>query len=90
MPVVGSFARVDVDAHDQVRERVELLPGVTTFDLGTREKIGLLIETDDLETAHELVNTRIPSVAGVLGVWPVSVHLDEQESGPESGRESHS
>lgn len=79
MPVVGSFARIEVANHAAVCRRLDALEGVSTFDLGSREKIGLLIETDDLDTAHALVSREIGAVEGVLGVWPVSLHLDDED-----------
>jgi len=76
VPVVGSYARVEVGEYDLVHARLAALPGVTTFDLGSRDRVGLLVEAKDLDDAHDTVSRVIPAVEGVLGVFPVSIHMD--------------
>jgi len=78
MPVVGAFARVETDPPDAVRQRLADLEGVETFGLGDPGKIGLIIEGDDLDAVHAILTQRVRSVDGVLGAWPVSVHLDDE------------
>ena len=78
MPVVGAFARVETDDFEAVRRRLSDLEGIETFDLGQPGKVGLIIEGDDLDTVHAILTRSVRSVDGVLGAWPVSVHLDDE------------
>ena len=78
MPVVGAFARVETDPPDVVRQRLTELEGVETFELDDPGKIGLIIEGDDLDTVHAILTEGVRSVDGVLGAWPISVHLDDE------------
>jgi hypothetical protein len=80
MPLVGAFARIDVSDQKTVRQRLRGLGDVETFDVGDPGKVGLLIEVPDLDAAHEMLTRQLRAIEGVLGVWPVSVHLDEPES----------
>ena len=78
MPIVGAFARVDPGAADPTRRRLDELEGVTTFELDEPGKVGLLLETGDLEAAHVLVRSTIRAVPGVMGVWPVYVNTEDE------------
>ena len=78
MPVVGAFARVELDDSKSVRQRLSDLEGIETFELDEPGKVGLIIEGDDLDAVHTILTQRVRSVAGVLGAWPVSVHLDDE------------
>ena len=86
MVVVGAFARVEVDDVDATRCRLAALDGVTTFDLDRPEKVGVLIEADDLDDAHARLTTQVQRVEGVMGVWPVYVSNEDdpnlQQDGP--------
>ena len=81
MPVVGAWARIEADDHEQVRDSLDGLSGVETFDLGDREKVGITIEGDDLDTVHGILTAQVPAVPGVLCAWPVSVHLEDEATG---------
>ena len=78
MPVVGAFARVEIDDSDAVRHRLSSLEGIETFELDEPGKVGLIIEGDDLDSLHAILTRNVRSVEGVLGAWPVSVHLDDE------------
>ena len=78
MPVVGAWARVDVDDPERARRGLAELEGVETIDLGDPARVGLVIEADDLDSAHHLLTRTVPSVPGVLCAWPVSVHMDDE------------
>lgn len=80
MAIVGAFARVDSDHTSACRDELDLLSGVSTFDLDDPDKVGILIEADSLNEAHGTITTTIRSTPGVMGVWPVYVNTeDEQE-----------
>lgn len=79
MAVVGAFARIETERIEQVRGELARLEGVETFDLGDPMKVGILIEAGDLDAAHETLTRDVTAVEGVLGVWPVSVHLEATE-----------
>ncbi len=80
MAIVGAFARVDTDTTALCRAELEQLAGVSTFDINDADKVGVLIEADSLNEAHDTITKTIRSTPGVLGVWPVYVNTeDEQE-----------
>jgi len=78
MVVVGAFARIELDKVDSINESFDAMPGVSTFDLGDDKKMGILVESDDMDSAHRVLTRDLRAVEGVLGVWPVYVH-DEAE-----------
>ncbi len=78
MTLVGAFARVDSGRVELVRNRLAALQGVATFDLDHPGKIGLLIEGDSEDQAHEILTRVIRGIEGVWGVWPVYVHNDPE------------
>ncbi|RMF75547.1 MAG: hypothetical protein D6744_13340 [Planctomycetota bacterium] len=77
MVTVGAFARIDAAHRAELTQSLARLEGVETFDLGDEGKLGLLIESNSLDAAHELLATRIEPRNGVLCVWPVFVHAGE-------------
>ncbi len=85
MVVIGAFARIELDEADSVHKRLDALRGVSTFDLGDRKKVGILVEAEDMDGAHRVLTRDLRAVEGVLGVWPVYVH-DEAE--PEDVRQA--
>lgn len=78
MAIVGAFARVEIDQFSQVESGLNAIEGVSTFDLEEPGKVGLLVETHDLDEAHGLIKTIIPAVPGVLGVWPVYANIEDE------------
>lgn len=80
MAVVGAFARIDLVTPQRVHERLAAVPGVTLFDLGEAAKIGLVIEASDLDDAHRKLRVEIEKIEGVLGVWPVYAHMENELS----------
>jgi len=78
MVVIGAFARVEVERVDSVQQKIDAMPGVSTFDLGDEKKVGILVEAAHMEAAHRVLTRDLREVEGVLGVWPVYVH-DEAE-----------
>ena len=78
MPVVGAFARIEANDADEIRRKLSNLDGIETFDLGQTGKVGLIIEGGDLDTVHAILTRNVRSVDGVLGAWPISVHLDDE------------
>lgn len=75
--VMGAFARVEESEAATVRGRLQALADVTLFDLKHPGKVGLLVEADSLEEAHHRLTREVAPTEGVLGVWPVSVELDD-------------
>lgn len=77
MVIVGAFARVETTDVEGTRRRLAALDGVSTFDLDRPEKVGVLIEADDLDDAHARLTTQVQRVEGVMGVWPVYVNNED-------------
>jgi len=75
--VVGALARIDMDSKEEVRQRIESLPGFSAFEVEDPLKMGILIEAKSVDEAHSLFSTQLTKVEGVLGAWPVSVEWDE-------------
>ena len=76
MVVVGALARIVVDDREALCGRLEGLDGVTTFGLPENERIGLILEMDDLGQAQRVLQEVIQEDPGVLGVWPISMHSE--------------
>jgi hypothetical protein len=79
MAIVGAFARVDLGHAGDCREALDDFVGVSTFDLEDEDKVGILVEADTLNEAHELITGPIRSAPGVLGVWPVFVNTEDEQ-----------
>ncbi|MGV6814614.1 MAG: chaperone NapD [Phycisphaerales bacterium] len=80
MAIVGAFARVDTAKTESCKEAINMLAGVSTFELDDPHKVGILVESGSLNEAHDTIAKTIRSIQGVLGVWPVYVNTeDEQE-----------
>lgn len=80
--VMGAFVRVDDARTTAACDGLRALPGVTVFALDAAGKVGLLVEAGSLEEAHLQLTRDVAATDGVLGVWPVSVELDDPS--PES------
>jgi len=83
MAVVGAFARIDRSDPKATCDRLSAVAGVTLFDLGEPGKIGLVLEAESLDGAHEVLCGEIEKIEGVLGVWPVYAHLEPEVSDAE-------
>ncbi|MCA8977707.1 MAG: hypothetical protein KDC98_23485 [Planctomycetes bacterium] len=74
--MVGVLARVAIDQRGAVQERLASLPGVDTFEVEGRDRMGLVLEAPDLDAAHTFLTEHVDTIDGVLGTWPVSVEID--------------
>lgn len=71
MATVGVYLRVDEDRIDEVRVGLAAIEGAEPFDLEGAGKLGVLLETDDLDAGHDLLVRHVQQVPGVLAAWPV-------------------
>jgi nitrate reductase NapAB chaperone NapD len=78
MAIVGAYARIDGEASPEVRQRLSAFPNVELFDLADPGKVGLIVEAESLDHAYALVRHDLRRVNGVLGVWPVYVHTEDE------------
>ena len=78
MAIVGAFARVEIEQFRQTERGLNEIEGVSTFGLEEPGKVGLLVETRDLDEAHGIIKNTIPAVPGVLGVWPVYANIEDE------------
>jgi nitrate reductase NapAB chaperone NapD len=85
MVIVGAFARIEGERADDVRQRLARLPGVEPFLLDEPGKIGLIIEADEIDQAHAVLTGPVRATPGLLGVWPISIHLDEEPTAMPGG-----
>jgi nitrate reductase NapAB chaperone NapD len=77
MVMIGAFARIEPGTAGAVIRCLEQMAGVETFELDDPDKVGILIEVDDMDRAHATLTRDIRNLEGVLGVWPVYAHDDE-------------
>ena len=61
-----------------MRCRTVVIMPSRTSGISFSGKVGLIIEGGDLDTVHAILTRSIRSVEGVLGAWPISVHLDDE------------
>jgi len=78
MATIGVYVRVTVGREGTVREALAALAGARPFDLEEPGKVGLVLEADDLDAAHALLEGPVRSVPGVLAAWPVYAHFGEE------------
>lgn len=84
MPVVGAFARVKNEGLETTVRGLESIEGVSTFEIEAPGKVGLLIEAESLDNAHQVLTDNVRSVEGVLGVWPVYANIEDEQLTNES------
>ncbi|MEW5956869.1 MAG: hypothetical protein AB1801_04030 [Chloroflexota bacterium] len=76
MKIISSaLANVDIAMSPTVEANLALLPGVAAIPLPDRSSVGLLIETDTLDEAYNLLHHQIPGLAGVISVRPVYAYF---------------
>jgi len=84
MPIIGALARIELEDEAATRVLLNEIEGVSTFDLEGEGKVGLLIESSDLDAGHALITHILPQVPGVMGLWPVFVNNEDglEDEGP--------
>ncbi len=85
MQVVGILARVDVLTRSQVLTRLNGISGVSTFAVDDEQRVGIVIEGESIDDAHQILTEQVAKVDGVLGTWPVYSHMDSESAPSESG-----
>ena len=84
---VGVLARIEMDRRDEICKQLSDIKRVETFDAGSREQIGVLVEADSVDEAHQTITQKIAKTDGVLCAWPVYVNFDdEDDSDDDEGR----
>ena len=84
--VIGALARLDPDLRDAAVARLGQLEGVSPFEIAERGRVGLLVEGPSLDAAHDRLAGELKEVPGVLCVWPISVHLEDEEEQEEGNQ----
>ena len=74
--VVGAYMRIKSGSAPDTLETLSQLPGVESFDVGCEDRVGVVIEAANAHGAEEIL-TDIADLDDVLGVWPVSIELEE-------------
>ena len=75
---VGVLARIEMDRRDEISKQLSDIKRVETFDAGSREQIGVLVEADSVDEAHQTITQKIAKTDGVLCAWPVYVNFDDE------------
>jgi nitrate reductase NapAB chaperone NapD len=87
MPIVGVLARIEIADRERIWQEIDADPALTPFPVeDEEERIGVLIEAEDLEEAHQILKKKVNRVAGILGTWPV--YTDLQQLPPEEPHET--
>ncbi len=76
MPTIGILMRIDERQREAVWCALSLLPGASPFALDDDSQLGLVLETEDVESAYRLVSDDIIKVRGVLSARPVYAHYE--------------
>lgn len=76
MALLGVLARVQVADRELTIEQLAEIDGVSTFPVEDDERLGILIEADKVNRAHEILTTEVDRLPGVLGTWPVFNHFE--------------
>jgi len=71
---VGVLVRTAIDPPDDLGDRLSALPGVSTVELEEEGSIGLVLQGESLDEAHDRLRDEVQSLEGVLAAWPV--HLE--------------
>ncbi len=74
--VVGVLARVSTEHCDQVKAKLNEIPGVTPFSVEELGKLGLVIERASTDEALQVLQVEVETIAEVLGTWPVFSHCE--------------
>lgn len=90
MPIVGVLARIEIADRERIWKEVDADPALTPFPIeDEEERIGVLIEAEDLEEANQILKKKVNAIAGILGTWPVYTDLQqlppEEEEPPREG-----
>jgi nitrate reductase NapAB chaperone NapD len=65
---------------DEVRSQLAAMEGITLFDLDDPGKIGLIVESANLDEAHYTIMHQIRKTEGVLGIWPIYANFEPENS----------
>jgi len=80
LAVVGAYVRARTADLAEIRRRAEELEGLETFDLDRGDMFGVVVEGLSIDAVHDVIAGRLARLEGVLGVFPVSLELDEASS----------
>ena len=87
MVVVGALVRLEIQLRDRATQLLDQLEGVSTFSIGERGRIGVIVEADSIRAAHARLTEQIQAVPGVLAVWPVFAHYAAECADRDAGQD---
>ncbi len=81
MAIAGVLARVETEHKAAICAALELLDGVTTFDVEPKEEedgsqVGVLVEGENINDIHGKVMGQVRQTEGVLCAWPVYMDFE--------------
>ncbi len=79
MATVGAYVRIDTEDQAAIRSQLSRIDGVEPFDLDQPGTLGLIVEAEDIDTAHAMLTGQIRAVNGVHGAWPLYVNIEDEE-----------
>ena len=75
--VVGAYVRAKTADLGGTRRRTEEIEGLETFDLEREGMFGVVVEGPSIDAVHDVIEGRLTRLEGVLGVFPVSLEIDD-------------
>ena len=82
MAIVGVLVHTD-PGNVQVQEKLATLQGVDVHTFDVPGQIALVIESDNVRQAHNLLDKSIATTEGVLATYPIYTHFGDIEEGDE-------
>jgi nitrate reductase NapAB chaperone NapD len=82
MVTVGVLVRANLDSVAEVEARLAAIEGVTTLKLEEPGTIGLVIQGQSINDAHDKLCDQVQRVEGVLTAWPVHMQLEPDSTSP--------
>ncbi len=86
LAVVGAYVRAKTADLEGTRRRAEELQGVETFDLDRGGMFGVVVEGPTIDAVHDVIEGRLARLEGVLGVFPVSLEIDDSSDSDAAAR----
>lgn len=78
MAIIGAFARIEPGFKQSACRALDAIPSVSTFELESTERVGVLIEAADIDAAHHTLAFIVPETPGIVGATAVFVSTEDE------------